>query len=157
MKRLLSFLVWLGELALLCGLLSRHMQLYDMQLSILLLLLSPALIFAHWTVLAKRDIDSSSRNRLFFLTGPCIFLALFLVVALTRQARIIEALGGPTKEMGQLAIDVPQECVKKWTADYGQKMISERNAYTMILISMCLLYNSRLKRPESRSLGYTEP
>lgn len=144
------YLATAAECLLLVVLVGVHKELYDFQAVWLLWIASPGLAAAHWLVFREKRLVRSNRLKLLFLTGPCVILCLSLILSLNHQLKTIAILGGPPKEMSTAV--VASACVQQWTADSVARMNSERGIYSLLLISICLLYESRYREGDPNDL-----
>ena len=142
-RRWLRLVGWGVEWVILGALLWEHSRLCEFPC--FLVLLAPILLFAHWVALREVKLAPGVRRRLVFVTGPCIFLSLSLVVSLNAELNHVAIVGGGTKEMTQAALKlhIPDDGWAQWHRDEIQRMKTERRHFTMILLMTCLLYGSR--------------
>jgi len=144
MKRLRTIVGWMVELAIVAGLSWKLSQLYDLTVPILLLLLSPYLVLTHWIKLKGKRLEKRVMLRLFFLTGPCVILSFSLLVSVGRDLVTVAILrGGPSKGMGQEALEKGVEHGDQWFKDRVERMKSDGLLYTMLLASTMILYRNR--------------
>jgi hypothetical protein len=117
-----------------------------MEAPLLLLSLSPFLVFAHCKILAATKMASRSRFILCLLTAPNVLLCLSLLLGTWQDVKSVSTVGGATKEMGQAAVIklVSPECMSQWVKDESDRMKADLTTYLIVLVCFCLLYRSRL-------------
>ncbi|HUT29262.1 MAG TPA: hypothetical protein VMX13_05675 [Sedimentisphaerales bacterium] len=148
MKRLFTILCWAGELAILAGLLWKHLELYelgwyDSSVLVVLLLFLPLLAYGHWMALRrKRDLSRKVELKLLLLTGPSVFFCVFLIIGLNFELKRAAMTASPNREMLETGRDqgLAHQGFPKWKIE---RMKSERFIYAMLLASSCILYGNR--------------
>ena len=157
-KIIYALLSCIIELMLLVGLVWKHTELYEYTVTVFLLLLLPFILPLFWLILRREykenRLDQEMRLKLFFFTGPIIFLCLSLILSLSYELKKVSVLGGGTKEMGSEALKekVSREGIRQWMKDRIEKMKSDRILYSMLLASSCLLFSCRYSSARIRSL-----
>ena len=153
MKRPVALVGWGVESAILAGLFWRYTGVYTLGVVgpfplFYASVLYVVVVFAQWRVLPKQHLGRNVWLRLCFLTGPCVCLSMFLVLALSLGLEAVAMAGGATKEMGEAASQqgVLPGCFQQWSKDTVQRIRSERLIYAMLLASTCLLYGSRYSK-----------
>jgi hypothetical protein len=148
MKKTITIIGWIVEAAILAGLIWKHFDLYDAENAFLLTLLSPLFVFGHWIALKKEykenHLRQSIRLRLFFLTGPAVFLSLSLMLCrgteMIRMTRIgiIKEIG-----LGLMRDGFRYQDDMQWKDLAVKRILSDGIVNTMFFASFCLLYASR--------------
>ncbi len=127
MKKIVSLIGLIIEFAILIGLLWKHFRLYDLTVAVVLLLIFPVLELGHWSVLKKQRFAQNVRLKLFFLTGPAIFLSMSLILNINFEMKKYAIIRGASKEMAEEARKegVPHEFYQQWIKDSVDRMKSE--------------------------------
>lgn len=164
MKKLVSIVGWIVELIILAGLLFKHLGFYDLTVAKILVLFSPVIAGAHWAALKRECLTKKGRLILFLLTGPCVLLAMSLILNINYELKKVAILGGgPSKEMIEISNEsLRSKFIPQWNEGTVERIRSERLIYAMLLASLCVLYGtrysaSRTQDVEKINLGDKDP
>lgn len=156
MKKICVLMVIILELAILIGLLwacSRLSELGTQGIPMLIVLIMlPLLCVVCWGILKKRRIENITRLKLAFLTGPSIFLCILLTFCLSLQLKVI-GIGRSSKD-AMIAAENKGVPVQYWRICNDDRVESELLIYSMLLISLCIIYGNRYSA--SRSLAIND-
>jgi hypothetical protein len=154
MKRLVAVVGCGVELALLVGLCG-YLSAANAFVYCVAFLLYALLVVIQWRELTRSNVAQKVLLRLCFLTGPCVYLSMVLVLVLSCQLKGIAM--GASKEMVAAAHSdgVPNQCYDQWFKDRVERMKSERLICLMLLASTGLYY-ANLRASSCRSSSREE-